>query len=354
MRAPTGLHLDYLSPAGYQSARRADVLGVVTFDGSVVAPRPADGVAGIPYAHVSTPVLPAAGHVYEVWRCGEPAESGRHDAVRFRRTADVLFGCITINEAETARLAPGSGRQSPLQEATAQAYRQICAALDAENYPHLLRMWNYLPEINRDEHGSERYRQFNRARRRTWRACGRALEGNVPAASVLGSPLLSPVVVYFLAGLTAPTFVENPRQVSAYHYPRDYGAHRPSFSRATLLRQTRGLALFISGTASIVGHETVHEGEILAQTEETLRNLRAVIAAANERTTARFDLSALDCVVYVRHAADASVVRQVMQESLGPAAHTLSHAVFLEADICRQDLLVEIEAHAVARGALRG
>jgi len=344
MRAPTGLHLDYLSPAGYQSARRADVLGVVTFDGSVVAPRPADGVAGIPYAHVRTPVLPAAGHVYEVWRCGEPAESGRHDAVRFRRTADVLFGCITINEAETARLAPGSGRQSPLQEATAQAYRQICAALDAENYPHLLRMWNYLPEINRDEHGSERYRQFNRARRRTWRACGRALEGNVPAASVLGSPLLSPVVVYFLAGLTAPTFVENPRQVSAYHYPRDYGAHRPSFSRATLLRQTRGLALFISGTASIVGHRSLHVGDAAAQTREILTNIEALLAEANRVACGtRFQLGTLACKVYVRRPSDLPLVQAELDGALGKTARV----VYLQADICRQDLLVEIEAAAM-------
>ncbi len=64
---------------------------------------------------------------------------------------------------------------SALHQATTQAYRQICATLDAESYPHLLRVWNYLPDINVDAEGTERYRQFNTARQDALRASGRAL-----------------------------------------------------------------------------------------------------------------------------------------------------------------------------------
>jgi enamine deaminase RidA (YjgF/YER057c/UK114 family) len=320
------------------------VLGIVTFNGSAATEAPATGPAGIPIAHVTTPVLPAAGAVCEVWRCGEPAESGQHDRVRFRRGADMLFGCIAVTETETARGSPGNNPRSPLQQATAQAYRQICATLDAENYPHLLRVWNYLPEINRDEHGGERYRQFNRARQQTLRACGRAHEGNLPAASALGSPVASPVVVYFLAGRTPATFVENPRQVSAYHYPREYGTHRPAFSRAALLRQPGGLALFISGTASIVGHRSLHLGDTAAQTREILANIQALLAQANRAARgARFELSALACKVYVRRPADLPLVRAELDGALGRRARV----IYLQADICRQDLLVEIEAAAM-------
>ena len=81
--------------------------------------------------------------------------------------------------------------------------------------------------------------------------------------------------------------------------------------------------------------------------------LTAVIDAANARTSARFDLPKLEAVVYVRHVADAPVVRQVLVDALGADAPTVRQAVYLEADICRQDLLVEIEAHAVAPGAIR-
>ena len=344
MRAPPGLHLHYVSLAEYQAARWRDVLGVVTFNGSLGAIPPATGTAGIPIAHVSMPVLPGAADLCEVWRCGEPAESGQHERVRFRRSADMLFGSIAVTETEAARRAPGQQADSPLQQATTEAYRQICATLDAENYPHLLRVWNCLPQINRDEHGCERYRQFNRARQQTLRACGRAHEGKVPAASALGSPVASPLVVYFLAGRTAPTFVENPRQTSAYHYPREYGSHPPAFSRAALLRRRGSLALFISGTASIVGHRSLHLGDTAAQTREILANIQALLGEANRAARgAHFELGALACKVYVRRPADLPLVQDELARGLGGDARV----IYLQADICRQDLLVEIEATAM-------
>jgi len=262
--------------------------------------------------------------------------------VRFRGTADMLFGCIALTEAQVAAATAGRGSQlSPLHQATTQAYREICATLDAENYPYLLRVWNYLPDINRDSHGTERYRQFNTARQQVLRECGRSLAGNVPAASALGAASDSPVVVYFLAGRTAPTFLENPRQVSAYHYPQQYGRHSPVFSRATLLRHSGGVALLISGTASIVGHRSLHIGDTAAQTRETLANIEALLAEANRLARgARFELGALAFKVYVRRPADLPVIKA----ELAAARDAGTRLIYLQADICRQDLLVEIEA----------
>jgi chorismate lyase / 3-hydroxybenzoate synthase len=161
--------------------------------------------------------------------------------------------------------------------------------------------------------------------------------------------------VRFLAGRMPPLPIENPRQVSAYRYPTSYGPRAPTFSRAALAPLGGGeIALFISGTASIVGHETVHHGDVVAQLRETLTNLHAVIEAANARTTARFDLARTECVVYVRHAGHAPVIRSELEQALGADAQALRDAVFLEADICRSDLLVEIEAHATAPGELPG
>jgi enamine deaminase RidA (YjgF/YER057c/UK114 family) len=336
MRACGGLHLDYVSLAEYQTARWDDVLGVATFQG---APARSSGMdsSGIPVARINTPVLTDEPNMYEVWRCGEAAESGQQDRVSYRRTPDMLFGCITQPE-------PHGGRQPPLQEATLEAYRQICATLETEKYPHLLRVWNYLPDINRESHGTERYRQFNSARLHVLRASGRPITGGVPAASALGAPADSPLVVYFLAARTAPIFVENPRQMSAYHYPRQYGTHRPVFSRATLLRQSGSLSLFISGTASIVGHRSVHVGDIGAQTRETLTNIQALLAEANRAAPgAGFTLRSLACKVYVRRPVDLPIIQAHLNEALGQDART----IFLQADICRQDLLIEIEAAGI-------
>jgi chorismate lyase / 3-hydroxybenzoate synthase len=347
MQAPTGLHLDYVSPAEYHAAAWADVLGVASFNR---VPANGSAAAEVPVAQVSTPVLLGSADLYEVWRSGEPAASGRRNRVRFRHSEQLLFGCIALEEAEVARAAAAvagaaeadtAPAPSALHTATAEAYREICATLDAAGYPHLVRIWNYLPDINRDTHGSERYRQFNTARQHALRACGRALAGNVPAASALGASSGSPLTVYFLASRAPPTFIENPRQVSAYRYPHQYGPHAPVFSRAALLRQRDRLTLFISGTASIVGHRSIHVGDAAAQTRETLANITALLEEANRvEPRGRFSLGSLACKVYVRSPAELPVIRAQLAAALEPS----SRVIYLQADICREDLRVEIEA----------
>jgi hypothetical protein len=55
----------------------------------------------------------------------------------------------------------------------------------------------------------------------------------------------------------------------------------------------------------------------------------------------------------VRHPADASRVQDVLHEVLGDECRTARDIAYLHADVCRSDLLVEIEAHAFAPGRLR-
>jgi chorismate lyase/3-hydroxybenzoate synthase len=335
MRAPAGLRLDYLSAAEYQAAQWPDVLGVATFSGPPASSAPS--ASEIPVAAINMPLLLGTADICEVWRTELPVESGQRNRVRFRRSQTLLFGCIALAESQ---IAPAAG-SSALATATAQAYREICTTLDALGYPHLLRIWNYLPDINRDSHGIERYRQFNRARQEALQECGRATNGNVPAASALGAPSGSPLVVYFLAGRSAPTFIENPRQVSAYRYPPQYGSHAPVFSRATLLRQPDTLMLFISGTSSIVGHRSIHVGDSAAQTRETLANIGALLEEANRvEHAARFSFATLACKVYVRRPEDLPAIHAELQSAVAPS----TRVIYLQADICRQDLLVEIEA----------
>ncbi|GAA4344947.1 pteridine-dependent deoxygenase [Variovorax defluvii] len=294
---------------------------------------------------VNARVLSGAGAMADVWHASEHVESGTTGVVRWRCDGHWMLGAIDLDET-----VEGAG----LSELAHRAYRDLFQSLAQTGCTHLLRIWNYLPRINADGGGLERYRQFNLGRQEAFVEAGQSAFEGAPAACALGIHQ-GALCIRFLAGRVAPLPVENPRQVSAYHYPPAYGPRSPTFSRAALAEIGGGdVALFISGTASIVGHETVHRGDVRAQTAETLRNLEAVIAAANQRGTARFTLDAIDAVVYVRHVADAPVVREILAQHLGDASHTMHHAVFLQADVCRQDLLVEIEAHAVAGGALGG
>lgn len=234
-----------------------------------------------------------------------------------------------------------------------RAYRDVFATLAHTGCEQLLRLWNYLPDINADGGGLERYRQFNLGRQQAFfDAQHPAFEG-APAACALGTHE-GPFCVHFLAGRTRPLQVENPRQVSAYHYPREYGPRSPSFSRAALFEAGAGqVALLISGTASIVGHTSMHAGDVQAQTRETLANLQAVLGAARARSSARFELADLCLTVYVRRAEDAPAVWALLEAALGQDAAALRNAVVLQGDVCRSELLVEIEAHAFAPGEVQ-
>lgn len=290
---------------------------------------------------VDAPVLLGGEPMADVWHAGTPVHSGTTGVVRWRTDGHWLLGVVDLDER-----TEGEG----LASLAHRAYANVFQALQQAGCPHLLRLWNYLPRINADGGGLERYRQFNLGRQQAFLEAGQAAFEGAPAACALGisDGALS---LRFLAGRLPPLPVENPRQVSAYHYPSDYGPRSPTFSRAAVAPLGGGeLALFISGTASIVGHESVHLGDVRAQLAETLVNLRGVVAEANARCSAGFALEDCEPVVYVRHPRDAEGIRAQLAAALGADAHFMRQAVFLEADICRSELLVEIEAHACAAG----
>src|SRR5690606_22644408 len=78
----------------------------------------------------------------------------------------------------------------------------------------------------------------------------------------------------------------NPRQLDPWRYPREYGPQSPSFARAMLPPANADLPLLLSGTASIVGHVSLHEGQPLAQLDELLANLDSLVASAREQRPA--------------------------------------------------------------------
>ena len=101
-----------------------------------------------------------------------------------------------------------------------------------------------------------------------------------PAATAVGRQDHSGVLqVYWLAGTEPGRPLENPRQVSAFNYPRQYGPAPPRFSRAMLV--TGGL--LISGTGSILGHASHHAHDLSAQLDEILRNLASLRQAGRRR-----------------------------------------------------------------------
>lgn len=281
-----------------------------------------------PALWVDVPVL-GNDAVYEVWKSDKPVKQYQDGSITGAANEDVLFGCMSVQ----------FDSKDDLSEVVQHAYSCIFDFLQRSTCPNLLRVWNYFPEINAVENGMERYHSFSVGRHEAFVRYNRRVEDS-PAACALGSQG-GPLIIYFLASRFSGVQIENPLQTSAYNYPSQYGPRSPTFSRAVLVLNDSAQTLFISGTASILGHETVHHGSVSLQTRETLANIRAVIDQACQEgfAFAGFE-SGLALKVYVRHAEDLSVVRDIIQDEWG----VLPELVFLQADICRTDLLLEIEA----------
>jgi hypothetical protein len=289
-------------------------------------------------------LLAPAGASFDAWFGGATVQHGRHGCVNYVTDGHWLHGWATLDDS-TAGVHATSER----------LYGDLFALLAETPCTHLLRLWNYLADINGPApDGTERYRHFNAGRQQAFLDAQRSAFEGSPAACALGTQG-GPLTVFFLAGRQAPVPIENPRQVSAYRYPTAYGPRAPTFSRAALAEVGGGrLALFISGTASIVGHETLHLGDVRRQTEESLVNIAAVRTAAAARAGHDFDPGRLYYTVYIRHAADLPVVREVFERSVGADSLAAREAVYLHADICRAELLVEIEAHGFVEADARG
>lgn len=314
----------------------AHLLGGTCFGENIITTPGLDSwpVARVPCAHLTN-----TSHHCELWSGLEPTQIGQIDGLHYRADPYFLFGVL---ELDTDSLDKSQKNEHNLLSVlTENAYRKIFTALKTGQYPHLIRVWNYIRDIHQKTDGLEHYRQFNIGRQAAFEAYGYSLRGaTVPSASAVGTHTGKALTICFLAGRLPAQAIENPRQISACDYPHLYGPKSPTFSRASFIEMPHQKLLFISGTASIVGHESRHIGHVVHQTEETFTNIQALLTEAQQHhLKAQLTLTQLFYKVYIRNRKDLPAIQSIVKQTVGDA-----HVLYLQADICREELLVEIEA----------
>ena len=276
------------------------------------------------YLHVALPVTGDA--VFECWQVDGEVRHGRSGEIAWSEDGQLQFCALNV---------PDNG---DIEAAARHAYTQLHAWLARSDYPHPLRIWNYLDAITDGPGDEERYRRFCVGRAQ---GIGRELAPtDLPAATAIGHPQpTGRFQLYWLAARSAGTPLENPRQVQAWRYPRQYGPQAPGFARA-LLPPSAGMPLLVSGTAAVVGHASQHGDSLQQQFEEILANLRSLVDAARAM---RPELPmregpATRLKVYVRDADALPEVEALMRDRLPGVPHLLLHG-----HVCRQELAVEID-----------
>lgn len=268
---------------------------------------------------------------HENWLIKENVCSGAFRSIEYNKGTNYLLGSASAEFKDNQQF----------KNTINELYKDIFDCIDGLGYPNLARVWNFIPDIHvKDD--IDRYQYFCQARHMAFETRFANYREVLPAATAVGISGQH-LHLYFIASNFPVQFCENSRQCRAYDYPPQYGPKSPSFARASLIKQGVPM-LLISGTASVLGYESVHINDVEAQTRETLNNISVLITDTNIQHSTYFDGldSLLHVKVYVRKKEDIANIKKILGQYLSEHVER----IFIIADICREDLLVEIEAIA--------
>ncbi len=276
--------------------------------------------------------------VVEIWRTSGVVRTGSWEQLTWARCDKMTMGHLALD----LRLF------DDMHHASRRAYEIVQDFLRQSPHHCPMKIWNYVPGINEGEGDEECYRQFCVGRAEAL-AADLAEQPPMPAATAIGAPASEHALqIYLLATAWPGINVENPRQVNAWHYPRQYGPRSPLFSRGTLMRANGARQFLISGTASVIGHETQHDNTA-DQVHESMRNVNSLLAEARRLLgsthPALGDAGVLR--VYVRDPLEFGQVKRVLETLIPDDVQR----VYLQGDICRIDLLTEIDGIIACDGA---
>ena len=280
--------------------------------------------------------------------------AGMDARVERRRCDGLPYTVVTgpgITQVHGGGIAAPFAASDPAEQAR-EAFARMSGILERERlgYGDVVRQWNYIEDMldlgSASGNGRQAYQAFNDVRSVTYDRTG--FPAGYPAATGIGQAS-GGIVLEFIALTRTPEIrvepISNPRQVDAHRYSDGVlvgepieevpGRTSPKFERAKLVARGDVRTIFVSGTASIVGEESVAPGDVAAQTRTTIENIALLLG----------DVKLSYLRAYVKRADDIPTVREVCEAAYGPIP-----ALFVRADVCREELLVELEGAHFARG----
>lgn len=282
-----------------------------------------------------------------------PAVSDTEPILEEKFTPSVRYLRITAEnyrEIIVGGLCAGDFNLS-VREQSKEAFRKAEEILQAEQmcFGDIVRQWNYLQDITAVVQGNQCYQDFNDVRSRFYASS--PWPSGYPAATGIGTQQ-GGIQIDFNAvkgeiniipldnDWQRPAHAYSDEVLISHHTDRKKGT--PKFERGKLLTKGQDAMIYISGTAAIRGEESVVDGDILSQTEVTLENILHLIGLKASKKHLPTHSGKLEMLrVYLKNEADARVVKEDL-DRLCPDVPI----AYLFADVCREELLIEIEGIA--------
>ncbi len=275
--------------------------------------------------------------------------------VTYKSFSGVNYTVIEYQGYKTLHCGGLMGKvEDTIEEASERAFETALSILNLEGLSirNIIRQWNYIENIAFIIEGadaSQNYQDFNDVRARFYDQV-QFVQG-YPAATGIGQDT-GGVIVGFIAVSDADNItikaIANPGQIDAHKYSElvlEGSSNQkctPKFERAKLVSIGSRNYIYVSGTASILGEKTVHEGDVEEQTRTTIENIKRLFSKENQDSLGLdFDVEKIQFShlrVYVKYKKDIPAVQKVCDAELN-----CKSSLFLESDVCRENLLVEIE-----------
>ena len=245
---------------------------------------------------------------------------------------------------------PATDFSASVRKQSQEVFAKLNALLSAYGFEvsDIVRQWNYIGNIVSHKDGKQNYQEFNDARsayyaKSEWR-------NGYPAATGIGSTegIIVGGIAFKKANGAGVYPIDNPLQIAAHIYSKkvliddDENAVKstPKFERAKLIETAGGVYCFVSGTAAIRGEESVDPNSAELQTVKTIENIEYLVSKENlvRFGCKPYELKYAFLHVFIKHAEDYAAVKAVVERAC-PQVPT----IYSVADVCRSELLVEIE-----------
>lgn len=307
-------------------------------------------LSAIPVTVVVQPPLGVYGVLALVWYISEiPAKKTYNNncmAVELKNGNQWLFIAQDIDAGETTTIEADETACEKSAERSLTALFNNLEHFDF-NFHDLLHTWYYIPQITGYSNQKERYQIFNKYRKEIF--AKQSDPGHpvafFPASTGIGCDnvcIRTSAVAFRSNAPVSSHAMENGHQVPAYEYPQQESIEPPLFSRGMCLLSKKSAMIFVSGTASILDAKTVCENDIAGQTHQTIKNIHGLLLqnAIKHGLTSPVKIgeSIQYATVYIKQEADFPVVKEICRKFFGNIP-----ILFVKADICRSNLLVEIE-----------
>lgn len=240
-----------------------------------------------------------------------------------------------------------------IQQNSETSFKVLETIFEHEDYTfsNIVRQWNYIEGIIDQNEGNQNYQIFNDVRTKYYEK--NKLKSDYPAATGIGILKGGVIIdIHAIKNISTITIDEiiNPLQINAYSYSEEVLEGNPTaglnykttpkFARGKAITNYTTKQLLISGTASIEGENTIGINDAAKQTEYTINNISQLINVSKptdwetEKALQHFELVR----VYIKSANDYKTIKNVCEKHFSPQS-----VLYVIADICRDNLLVEIE-----------